>query len=47
MVSDVSEILPEWLEKKESIGICGATSTPRWLMSEVADYVKQMLGQDE
>ncbi len=46
MVSDVSEILPEWLEKKESIGICGATSTPRWLMSEVADYVKQMLRQD-
>lgn len=29
----------EWIEGAESIGICGATSTPRWLMEEVRDSV--------
>ena len=28
--------------KTLSVGICGATSTPRWLMYEVADYIKQI-----
>lgn len=28
---------PEWLEGASSIGICGATSTPRWLMEQVAE----------
>ena len=41
-ISEPSEILPEWLEGAASIGICGATSTPRWLMEEVADKVRQI-----
>ena len=47
MVSDLSEIDPAWLEGKESIGICGATSTPRWLMTEVQDYVARLLDGKE
>ena len=33
------EIAPEWLEGVEYLGICGATSTPRWLMEAVAQRV--------
>ena len=43
LVSDISEIDPTWLEGKESIGICGATSTPRWLMTEVQEYITRLL----
>lgn len=36
-VSKVEELQPEWFTVGESIGICGATSTPMWLMEEVRD----------
>ena len=38
-VEEASELRPEWFEGAESVGICGATSTPKWLMQEVADAV--------
>lgn len=31
-----------WLRGARSVGICGATSTPRWLMEQVADNVKNL-----
>ncbi|RIH64125.1 4-hydroxy-3-methylbut-2-enyl diphosphate reductase [Mariniphaga sediminis] len=40
-ISRTSEIDPAWFENAESVGICGATSTPNWLMEEVADWVTQ------
>jgi len=40
IVSDASEIADLHLDKTKSIGICGATSTPRWLMEEVAAAIK-------
>ncbi|NVO02473.1 MAG: 4-hydroxy-3-methylbut-2-enyl diphosphate reductase [Bacteroidetes bacterium] len=40
MISAVSEISNDWFENVETIGICGATSTPMWLMEEVAEYIK-------
>ena len=43
LVSDITEIDPRWLEGKKSIGICGATSTPRWLMAEVQEYITRLL----
>lgn len=36
MVEEASELQPEWFYGAESVGICGATSTPRWLMEQVA-----------
>ena len=47
MVSDVSEIDAAWLAGRDSIGICGATSTPKWLREEVARYVSDSLGEAE
>lgn len=41
-VSDTKEIDENWFKNSKSVGICGATSTPRWLMDEVADHIKQI-----
>ncbi|WP_210490716.1 4-hydroxy-3-methylbut-2-enyl diphosphate reductase [Rufibacter aurantiacus] len=34
-VSKVEELNPDWFEPGDTIGVCGATSTPMWLMEEV------------
>lgn len=41
LIEEPSEIDPEWLKGVESVGICGATSTPGWLMQQVAEQVKR------
>ncbi|MFW5773285.1 MAG: 4-hydroxy-3-methylbut-2-enyl diphosphate reductase, partial [Tangfeifania sp.] len=38
-ISQPGELMTEWFEGVESVGICGATSTPNWLMEEVAESV--------
>lgn len=35
-VSTKEEVDPSWFQGDESVGICGATSTPMWLMEDVA-----------
>lgn len=44
MVSDIDELNPEWLNGKSNIGICGATSTPRWLMAEFQSRIQEIIG---
>lgn len=44
LVEDPQEILPEWLEGIRTVGICGATSTPRWLMEQCRDAIQKMQG---
>ena len=39
LISNESEIDLSWFEGKEHIGICGATSTPMWLMNQVKDFL--------
>ena len=41
-ISDTSEIDPNWFKNISSVGICGATSTPRWLMDEVSTYINDI-----
>ena len=41
-IEEASEIDAAWFEGVESVGICGATSTPRWLMEEVANHVNKL-----
>lgn len=36
-VSQVAEVRKDWFRPGERIGICGATSTPQWLMEAVAE----------
>lgn len=35
LIANANEIDREWIASANSIGICGATSTPRWLMEDV------------
>lgn len=39
IVSEISELNEKWFENVESVGICGATSTPEWLMDEFAQWI--------
>ena len=41
-ISYTSEIDPNWFKNISSVGICGATSTPRWLMDEVSTYISDI-----
>jgi len=42
MVSDSDELQAEWFEGVLSVGIGGATSTPRWLMEKVGDAIREI-----
>ena len=42
LVEDPKEIQPAWLEGIKSVGICGATSTPRWLMEQCSVAIQNM-----
>lgn len=39
-IEEEGELQPEWFEECQSVGICGATSTPAWLMTRVADSIR-------
>ena len=41
-VENESEIETSWLANAESVGVCGATSTPAWLMERVAKYIESL-----
>lgn len=42
IVSEPSEVLDLNLDLTKKIGICGATSTPMWLMEKVADTLRNL-----
>ncbi len=42
LISGPDDIHPEWFSGIDSVGICGATSTPRWLMERVAAAVSEI-----
>jgi 4-hydroxy-3-methylbut-2-enyl diphosphate reductase len=38
-IESEEEIDQDWFQQAERVGICGATSTPMWLMEQVKSYV--------
>lgn len=42
-ISNENEIDSKWVNGVSSIGICGATSTPRWLMENVKARLQQLI----
>lgn len=38
-VENADELDSDWFNQVQSVGICGATSTPMWLMQQVADKI--------
>jgi 4-hydroxy-3-methylbut-2-enyl diphosphate reductase len=47
MIDTASEVDPSWLQDCNSVGICGATSTPKWLMEECKVRIQELLGCNE
>lgn len=46
MISSPENLDSEWLKDAVSVGICGATSTPRWLMERVAEKAEHMVNNN-
>ena len=40
-IEEAAELRREWFEECQSVGICGATSTPLWLMEDVARRIEE------
>ncbi len=38
-ISDIDELRSSWFTNVKTVGICGATSTPRWLMEDVQKVI--------
>jgi 4-hydroxy-3-methylbut-2-enyl diphosphate reductase len=41
-ISEINDIRPNWFKAGQRLGICGATSTPMWLMEQVKDYLLKL-----
>ena len=41
-ISDINELKADWFIGANSVGICGATSTPRWLMEGVEKAIEKI-----
>jgi 4-hydroxy-3-methylbut-2-enyl diphosphate reductase len=39
-VENETEVEASWFKQGDSVGICGATSTPMWLMEKVAEHIR-------
>ena len=39
-IEEAAELQAGWFEDAASVGICGATSTPKWLMQQVAEAIQ-------
>jgi len=44
-VENELELDPNWFKATDSVGICGATSTPMWLMEKVATFIKNIFAE--
>ena len=42
MVDEPETIQPEWFDDAQTVGICGATSTPKWLMEACRDTILRL-----
>ena len=38
-ISDPSELKPDWFSDGDKVGVCGATSTPGWLLEQVSERI--------
>lgn len=43
LVSSPNELQTEWLNNANSVGICGATSTPKWLMEAIKLQIESLV----
>ncbi len=41
-IGSAAQLRPEWFGPDDRVGVCGATSTPKWLLEEVAGAIKNL-----
>lgn len=41
-ISSVNELKREWFRSEDKVGVCGATSTPKWLLEQVAAAIGKL-----
>lgn len=41
-IGSAAEVNPEWFADTDRVGVCGATSTPKWLLEEVARRIENL-----
>ncbi len=41
-IDSPSEIKRDWFRADDKVGVCGATSTPKWLLEEVAEHILEL-----
>lgn len=41
-VGGVQDINPQWFRQDDRVGICGATSTPKWLLEQTAAFIENL-----
>ena len=46
-IESADEINMDWVKNVKTVGICGATSTPKWLMEEIMKHLKNAIDQSE
>lgn len=44
LIEGPEEIMAEWLNGINSVGVCGATSTPKWLMEQCKERIEELKG---
>ena len=42
LIGGAGEIDPSWFRDGQTVGVCGATSTPKWLLEKVAESVRNL-----
>lgn len=47
LVESASDIDPDWIKDASTVGVCGATSTPAWLMQDVKRRLEELASQVE
>lgn len=46
-IESAEEIDMRWFENVNTVGICGATSTPKWLMEECREFINKTAGKEK
>ncbi len=47
LVDTPAALKREWFDGAQSVGVCGATSTPKWLMEDCSHAVRRLVGEDD
>ena len=42
IVGNSREVCAEWFRNGDTVGVCGATSTPKWLLEDVSEYIENL-----